>query len=407
MRAAGTKRWGFGVARRGEGVSINPDLLVWARETAGYDLDALAELMRMEPDQLAAWESGEAKPTIRQLESFAQKVKRPLATLFMRKPPQSPSPPQDFRLLPESDPKKFEPDTLLAFRRARNIQREAKELAAELGRTPAPQLLRFTQETSAEAAAQQARKFFGISLEEQVQFRDSYNALNTWKYAVERSGVLVLQYPLPLQDARGFTLFDPEFPLIGLSTKDPAVARVFSLFHEYCHLTLGHTSVSSPRADLVARRSRDSDEIRTEVYCNEFAASFLLPYDEPEVRTRLTEAAHNGDPDDLTIEEIARRYKVSRYVVLRRMQTKELIPDNVYHQRASLWASRSSGARQIGGGDYYANVLSQASRRFTSMVFEAYDRNLISEFEASDYLDISLSSLSRYREEFDQGVMYE
>jgi hypothetical protein len=48
-------------------VEIKPELLSWARERAGYDLDVLAQRF----PKLAAWEQGTAKPTLKQVERFA------------------------------------------------------------------------------------------------------------------------------------------------------------------------------------------------------------------------------------------------------------------------------------------------------------------------------------------------
>jgi len=49
-------------------VEVKPELLRWARERAMFDLDALAHRF----PGLPAWESGEAHPTLKQLESFAK-----------------------------------------------------------------------------------------------------------------------------------------------------------------------------------------------------------------------------------------------------------------------------------------------------------------------------------------------
>jgi hypothetical protein len=51
---------------------IKPELLSWARERAGYDLDALAHRF----PKLAAWEQGEAKPTLKQIEKFASATRQ-------------------------------------------------------------------------------------------------------------------------------------------------------------------------------------------------------------------------------------------------------------------------------------------------------------------------------------------
>ena len=45
-------------------VQVRPELLRWARERAGFSLEALARRI----PQLPAWEQGEADPTLKQVE---------------------------------------------------------------------------------------------------------------------------------------------------------------------------------------------------------------------------------------------------------------------------------------------------------------------------------------------------
>ena len=47
--------------------SINPDLLVWARESIGLNLETAARKIQVNPDRLGNWESGDESPTINQL----------------------------------------------------------------------------------------------------------------------------------------------------------------------------------------------------------------------------------------------------------------------------------------------------------------------------------------------------
>lgn len=49
-------------------VDIEPELLKWARERAGFETDALAHRF----PKLAAWQQGTVKPTLRQIEDFAK-----------------------------------------------------------------------------------------------------------------------------------------------------------------------------------------------------------------------------------------------------------------------------------------------------------------------------------------------
>ena len=66
---------------------IQPAVLRWARESAGYDLEQAAKKARLPQKKLAAAEEGLAELTLRQAEEAARAFRRPLATLFLSQPP--------------------------------------------------------------------------------------------------------------------------------------------------------------------------------------------------------------------------------------------------------------------------------------------------------------------------------
>jgi transcriptional regulator with XRE-family HTH domain len=68
--------------------------LRWARERAGIH-DA-GDLTGRFP-KIGEWEAGQAQPTLKQLEAFAQVVHVPVGYLFLPAPPEEPLPIPDFR----------------------------------------------------------------------------------------------------------------------------------------------------------------------------------------------------------------------------------------------------------------------------------------------------------------------
>jgi transcriptional regulator with XRE-family HTH domain len=76
-------------------VQVEPPLLAWARRRAGIDRD---ELIRRFP-KLEEWEEANARPTLKQLERFAQATNVSFGTLFLDSPPEEPLPIPDFRTI--------------------------------------------------------------------------------------------------------------------------------------------------------------------------------------------------------------------------------------------------------------------------------------------------------------------
>ena len=74
-------------------VDIRPELIRWARERSRLPGEALTKRF----SKLAEWESGAAKPTLRQLEEFANVTATPFGYLFLPEPPEEALSIPDFR----------------------------------------------------------------------------------------------------------------------------------------------------------------------------------------------------------------------------------------------------------------------------------------------------------------------
>ena len=88
---------------------VNPEVLRWARETAGLTPAAAVEKLRLLSargksaiERLAALEAGEDEPTRPMLVKMARQYRRPLLTFYMSAPPLRGDRGQDFRTLPDS-----------------------------------------------------------------------------------------------------------------------------------------------------------------------------------------------------------------------------------------------------------------------------------------------------------------
>jgi len=87
--------------------SVNPDILRWARETAGFTLEEAAEKLAVSEargvpgaERLAAYESSEQEPSRPLLLRMAKQYRRPLLAFYMSQVPRTGQRGQDFRTLP-------------------------------------------------------------------------------------------------------------------------------------------------------------------------------------------------------------------------------------------------------------------------------------------------------------------
>ncbi len=375
----------------------NPALLTWARKSAGYTEDEIATSVQRSADTIRAWERGEAAPTYRQLQRFAKKVRRPVATLFLPHVPEDPGPPKDFRVLPEQGRDIFTPEALRAFRELRNNLAKRRVLLDELG-DPISFALPERPDVGGDVILQAAelRDLLGVTFDTQIQWRDKYEALNQWRDILFDRGILVQVFPMPVEDARAFSLLEQNLGGVGLSSKDAPLARIFSLFHEVAHLCLRKPGVSGQVSE--ADGTTESETECLERHCDAFAAAFLLPDDHPAV-VQAMQALEQEFTVGLA-QRYANKFKVSKYVIARRLVDLGGIDPGTYWSQTDAWRNRDAdiaarSRQKPGGADFVVVKVSHAGRRYVAAVMDAVDRDIITTYEAGKILALKPDRLEK------------
>src|ERR1700722_2151491 len=79
---------------------VEPDILRWARVTAGLSVDEAARSLHTRPENVQAWEEGEERPSMAQLRRMATSYRRLLSDFYLPKAPDEDPLPHDFRRMP-------------------------------------------------------------------------------------------------------------------------------------------------------------------------------------------------------------------------------------------------------------------------------------------------------------------
>jgi len=367
-------------------VDVNPAVLRWARESAGYGVPEVAKRSGISAKMLQAWESGKPRPSWPKLCTLAKLYKRPVTSLLLRAAPEEAPLPTDYRTLPDAK-RQLSPKARFVIRTARWLVRTARQLERELGIDAAFEAPKVHLSDDPDQVAQKLRRRLGIAIAEQASWRNVWQALRQWRAAIEAQHVYVFQFRMPEKEVRGFSLFEERYPAIVLNEADAVSARIFTLFHEYAHLAMARPGVCIPEQGLVT----ESQQVET--FCNRFAAALLIP--RADLRQRLPEV-----PRDKAIGDLARRYRVSRYVVLGRMCTIGAISRRTYQEIARRWQSRQDTAPTTttgrkGGQTRAARCLTERGRSFVSVVIEAAKREYIAANDATSYLGVRLEDLRK------------
>jgi transcriptional regulator with XRE-family HTH domain len=86
---------------------VSAPVVKWARERAGLSAEELAtHLKSVRTPQIIAWENGDSLPTLTQAEKLSEKLRVPLAVLFMENPPDISLPIPDLRTVSDTQLRK-------------------------------------------------------------------------------------------------------------------------------------------------------------------------------------------------------------------------------------------------------------------------------------------------------------
>lgn len=112
---------------------VEPSVLRWARETIDLSPVAASRKLGLRDDQVEAWESGRARPTVAQLRKAAKLYRRSLGVFFLPAPPEGFDTLRDFRRHEGAAAAPWSPALHADYRRA-HVQREyVLELAVLTG----------------------------------------------------------------------------------------------------------------------------------------------------------------------------------------------------------------------------------------------------------------------------------
>lgn len=341
--------------------SIQPNVLVWARETAGLSLDDAAEKIGLQgeaaSERLRAIELGQREPSRAQLLKMSKAYRRSLLTLYLAAPPAKGDRGQDFRTLPQQQT----PNEPLVDALVRDIRTRQSTVRSVLEDDPDLRPLGFVGSMTMNQGVAAVARSIQQTLDFDVDaFRDEDNADEAFAYLrnkTEVAGVFVLlignlgshHTDLDVSAFRGFALADNLAPFVVINDHDARSAWSFTLLHELAHLWLGATGISGSYG-----------ESRLERFCNDVASSMLLGADELQgldVNQGTTEA----DAARL-ISAFAQDRRVSRSMIAYRLYLVGRVSEQTWRNLATTFhqewvagrnAQRQRAQQREGGPNYY------------------------------------------------------
>ena len=332
-------------------VQVNPAVLIWARETAGFTLNEAAAKMFADGvnatalEKLVALEGGEKEPTRTQLAKFSGVYKQPLLAFYMTEPPRSGRRGQDFRQSPNARTMRENAMLDVLLRDVKARQETVRDLLMDDDEFWEHS---FVGSVSLETPLVTAVNMMAEALKfdhTDVQLRrgDPDKLFKLLRQNAEDTGVFVLllsdlgshHSTIPSSVFRGFAIADVVAPFVVINAKEAKPSRSFTLMHELAHIWLGTTGVSG-HASTDAPNNVTS---KIERFCNDLAGEFLLP------SNKYRDDTADFDPNDAALAEgivdaIAYRWSVSGPMVAYKLFRDGALSEGAYGKLRGLYSAR-------------------------------------------------------------------
>lgn len=374
-------------------LTLEPEILRWARERAGLNEAALAKRLGVKPDRVAEWERT-GRLRYKKAELLAAKTYTPFGHLFLKKPPEDSLPIPDFRTLRDAPVRRPSPDLLETVLLMQRRQAWMRDWLVEEGDSALSFIKSVTTSAEPETVARDMRRVLGFSDGWAEHEKNWTEALTHLRYRMEQAGVLTVingvvgnnnRRKLSPDEFRGFALCDTYAPLIFVNGSDFKAAQMFTLVHEFAHLWIGKDGVSNfdamqPLPD------------RIEKWCNAVAAEFLVPA--LELRMAWGQAGRANEP----YQFLARRFKVSAVVAARRVMDVGLASRSEFF---SFWNAYQEDERRRlklrpSRGNFWATQNVRIGPRFGAAVVKSAREGKLLYRDAYSLTGLSGSTFDRF-----------
>jgi len=375
---------------------IRSEMLTWARKTAGFEIAQAAKKLQVPSGRLEGWERGDVRPSMVQLRKLAKIYKRPLGVFYLPEPPPDVHPLHDFRRLPGNVAGVQSPELRFEIRRAHSRRERALDLYQVVGGPPPMFALSATLADDQEAAGTAVRGGLGIRSEDQVKWAGGHDPFNTWRSALENAGVLVFQATtVAVTEIRGFSISEAPLPAIVVNIKDSPRGRTFTMLHELTHVMLHEGGL----CDTLEEGERRPEDQRVEVFCNHVAGAALVPGQQFLAEELVRSKARQVEWPDDEITRLARRYGVSREVLLRRLLILKRITQTFYNRKTKQYHEEYEEQAEKHPAEGFAPphqmAISAVGPFFARLVLSNYYQEHITASEVSDFLEVRLRHLPK------------
>ncbi|MEE9378774.1 MAG: ImmA/IrrE family metallo-endopeptidase [Candidatus Lokiarchaeia archaeon] len=363
---------------------INPRILKWAREQCGYTHEEAVQ-SNFNPEKLKRAEKGEEPLSFKQLLFIANRFKRSPAFFYLKKHPDDEKLIHDFR---KTDPKKikFSPflrNQIIDIKEKREISVEFKQYGVEYDYRYVNSI---NIDQNPEDVAIEIINLLNLDIEARTEWKDEYEAFNSWRNAFENIGIMIFQVSrIDVEEMRGFSFSEIPYPSIALNRSDSPLGRIFTLIHELSHIMLN-------KGGICTLRTEDEMDFEIEKFCNAIAGAVLVPAN---VLIEIETVKYHEQSEEWVAEELfdlKRIFWCSSEVILRRLLIIDKTTHEFYQKMREYWRNLPKTSK--GGPEKtYERVLRTNPKIYIKILLSAMYDHKLTMTEVSSYLNMSLKHL--------------
>jgi Zn-dependent peptidase ImmA (M78 family) len=343
----------------GNELNINPNILLWAVDRAGHEVDEFAFTF----PKLHDWLDEKKKPTFSQLQKFAKKVHVPFGYLFLQSPPVEQLPIPFFRT--KNNNNKVSINTFDTILLLKNRQEWLREYLQENEFDKKKYVGKFSHNFNYKDIVADIRSTLNLTENWASYFPTWEQTLEHLTEKVEEAGIIMIfnsivenntHRPIPVKECRGFVLSDDYAPFMFINAADAKAAQMFTIVHELAHIWTGHS------AGFDFRQMQPAND-PVEELCDKVAAEFLVPENN---FLKLWDK-------NKSFKQLARGFKVSPIVIARRSLDFGKISKGQFFNFYNDYIQelKNKQERQPGGGDFYRTAKKRISLTYAAHVNQA------------------------------------
>ena len=361
-------------------ISVNPDVLKWAREEDGYLASSIAQKLKVEEATYLQWEQTGNNIPFSVMKKIASTLKRQIAVFFLPHVPSKTKKPKDFRNL-KLVSAQLSPSTHLAIRRAKKFQEVLLGLnGAEYYQKKYSWLAEYygyfgDGALTRDEVTYWIRQKLQYSIDDQMRDKNIEKFYKNLRDAFEvELGINVFQLKMPAAEIQGFCYSDNVPYCIVVNSEYSTSSKIFTLFHELGHILKKQSGICLP--------DKVTEDEPFELEFNSFAGKTILPQ-------TVVVPLHTKDE----IYTYARKCKVSSEVYLRRQKSLGLVTTDEFFSLLDEIRSSVKPSRKGGRGTPVQKSINSRGRTLFNSIIDAMHGNRMSYHQASDILGVKVNHL--------------